>query len=135
HARVRVRAPRGLQSRGVAPAATQAKQITLSSAEAAPFKQQRQMVQQTKPLATLNFGALSNRRSRRQRSTVFVACGSWQIGRQVVSRARYMNIEQEPTRNLTSEECEELSALLLEEAAALPPGQNQLDILKLAHGY
>jgi hypothetical protein len=43
-----------------------------------------------------------------------------------------MSTEQEPSTNLTVEECEELAALLLEDAAALPPGQEQKEVLKLA---
>ena len=46
-----------------------------------------------------------------------------------------MSIEPEPTRNMTADECEELAALLLEDAAALPPGKKQEEILKLIFGY
>ena len=49
--------------------------------------------------------------------------------------ARFISIEPEPSRNMTADECEELAALLLEDAAALPPGQKQGEILKLAFGY
>jgi hypothetical protein len=46
-----------------------------------------------------------------------------------------MSIEPEQSRNMTADECEELAALLLEDAAALPPGQKQREILKLIFGY
>jgi hypothetical protein len=46
-----------------------------------------------------------------------------------------MSTEQEPSTNLTVDECEELAALLLEDAVALPPGQEQKEVLKLARGY
>jgi hypothetical protein len=46
-----------------------------------------------------------------------------------------MSIEPEPTRNMTADECEELAALLLEDAAALPPGKKQEEILKLIFSY
>lgn len=46
-----------------------------------------------------------------------------------------MNTEQEPSTNLTIDECEELAAALFEDAAALPPGPKKQEILKLAQGY
>jgi hypothetical protein len=46
-----------------------------------------------------------------------------------------MNIEQEPSRNLTTEECEELAAGLVEDTAALPPGPKKEEMLKLAQDY
>ena len=46
-----------------------------------------------------------------------------------------MGIEPEPSRNMTADECDELAALLLEDAAELPPGQKQGEILKLVFGY
>ena len=36
-----------------------------------------------------------------------------------------MSIEPEPSRNLTADECEELAAVLLEDAAGLPPGKKR----------
>jgi hypothetical protein len=46
-----------------------------------------------------------------------------------------MNIEPELSRNMSADECEELAALLVEDAAELPPGQKQAEILKLVFGY
>lgn len=46
-----------------------------------------------------------------------------------------MNTEQEPSTNLTIDECEELAAALFEDAAALPPGPKKQEILRLAQGY
>jgi hypothetical protein len=46
-----------------------------------------------------------------------------------------MSNEHEESRNMTADECDELAALLLEDAAALPPGQKQGEILKLVSGY
>jgi hypothetical protein len=46
-----------------------------------------------------------------------------------------MRIEPEQSRNMTADECEELAALLLRDAAALPPGKKQGEILKLVFGY
>jgi hypothetical protein len=40
-------------------------------------------------------------------------------------------LRKELSRNMTADECEELAALLLEDAAALPPGRKQGEILKL----
>jgi hypothetical protein len=36
-----------------------------------------------------------------------------------------MSIEPEPSRNLTADECEELAAVLLEDAAGLPAGKKK----------
>jgi hypothetical protein len=36
---------------------------------------------------------------------------------------------------LTIEQCEQLSAAMFEDAAALPPGPKQKEMLKLAQGY
>jgi hypothetical protein len=44
-------------------------------------------------------------------------------------------LRKELSRNMTADECEELAALLLEDAAALPPGRKQGEILKLVFGY
>jgi hypothetical protein len=46
-----------------------------------------------------------------------------------------MSNEQEDSRNLTANECDELVAALVEEAAALPHGPKKEDTLKLADGY
>lgn len=46
-----------------------------------------------------------------------------------------MSNEQEESRNMTADECEELAAALLEDAAALPNGPKKEDILKLAESY
>ena len=46
-----------------------------------------------------------------------------------------MSIETEQSKNMTADEREELAALLLEDAAALPPGQKQEEILELVFGY
>jgi hypothetical protein len=45
-----------------------------------------------------------------------------------------MTDKNEPT-NLTVEECQELAAVLFEDAMALLPGSKKDEILKLAHGY
>jgi hypothetical protein len=45
-----------------------------------------------------------------------------------------MNIEQEPSRNLTTEECEELAAGLVEDTAALPPGPKKGRNVKVGTG-
>jgi hypothetical protein len=42
---------------------------------------------------------------------------------------------REPSTDLTVEECRELAAAMLEDAAALPPGPKKEEILKLANGY
>jgi hypothetical protein len=46
-----------------------------------------------------------------------------------------MRVEPEESENMTADECDELAAFLLEDAAALPPGQKQGAILKLVFGY
>jgi hypothetical protein len=51
-----------------------------------------------------------------------------------------MNIEPEQlrkkqSRNMTADECEELADFLLGDAAALPAGKKQGEILKLVFGY
>jgi hypothetical protein len=46
-----------------------------------------------------------------------------------------MNIEPEPSRNMTADECDELANALFDDAAALPSGQKQHETSKLAHGY
>ena len=46
-----------------------------------------------------------------------------------------MSIEQEPSRNMTADECEELADALVEAAAALPPGPKKQETSKLADGY
>jgi hypothetical protein len=38
-------------------------------------------------------------------------------------------------QHLTIDECQELADSLFEDAAALPPGQKQQEILQLARGY
>jgi hypothetical protein len=43
--------------------------------------------------------------------------------------------KKELSTNLTIEECRELAAAMLEDAAGLPPGPKRNEILKLAHGY
>jgi hypothetical protein len=43
--------------------------------------------------------------------------------------------QTEPSTDLTVEECRELAAAMLEDAAALPPGPKKEEILKLAKGY
>jgi len=46
-----------------------------------------------------------------------------------------MGVEQEPSTNLTVEQCEALAAALFEDAAILPPGPEQEKLLQLAQGY
>ena len=46
-----------------------------------------------------------------------------------------MGVEQEPSANLTVEQCEALAAALFEDAAILPPGPEQETLLRLAQGY
>lgn len=46
-----------------------------------------------------------------------------------------MSTEPEQPINLTADECDELADALTEEAAALPTGQKQLEIINLAHCY
>jgi hypothetical protein len=41
----------------------------------------------------------------------------------------------EDERELTFDECEELASALFEDAAALPPGPEKQETLKLAQGY
>ena len=46
-----------------------------------------------------------------------------------------MSNEHEESRNLTADECDELVAALVEEAAALPHGLKKEGVLRLADGY
>jgi hypothetical protein len=46
-----------------------------------------------------------------------------------------MGVEQEPSTNLTVEQCEALAAALFEDAAILPPGSEKEELLRLAQGY
>ena len=46
-----------------------------------------------------------------------------------------MSNDQEESRNMTADECEELAAALVEDAAALPQGPKKEDALRLAEAY
>jgi len=46
-----------------------------------------------------------------------------------------MKTKEKPSTQLTVEQCEQLAAAMFEDAAALPPGPKQKEILKLADGY
>jgi hypothetical protein len=46
-----------------------------------------------------------------------------------------MNLEKDPSTNLTIEQCEELVTALLEDTAILPPGPKKDELLQLAQGY
>lgn len=46
-----------------------------------------------------------------------------------------MTIEDEPSRNLTVRDCEEIASALFEDAAALPAGLKKQKILELAQSY
>jgi hypothetical protein len=46
-----------------------------------------------------------------------------------------MGTEPEQPINLTADECDELAGALTEEAAALPTGPKQLEMMNLAHCY
>jgi hypothetical protein len=46
-----------------------------------------------------------------------------------------MTTKEKPSTHLTVEQCEQLAAAMFEDAAALPPGPKQIEILKLADGY
>jgi hypothetical protein len=46
-----------------------------------------------------------------------------------------MSNEQEESRNMTADECEELAAALVEDASALPPGPKKENTLRLAQSY
>jgi hypothetical protein len=46
-----------------------------------------------------------------------------------------MGIEQEQSKNMTADECEELADALVDAAAALPPGPRKQKTSKLALGY
>jgi hypothetical protein len=56
-------------------------------------------------------------------------------GRQVVALRRCMSNEQEESRNMTADECDEFAAALVEDAAALPHGPKKEDLLRLAESY
>jgi hypothetical protein len=46
-----------------------------------------------------------------------------------------MTTKEKPSTHLTVEQCEQLAAAMFEDAAALPPGPKQKEILKLADSY
>ena len=46
-----------------------------------------------------------------------------------------MSNEQDESRNMTADECEELAAALVEDAAALPHGPKKEDATRLAESY
>ena len=46
-----------------------------------------------------------------------------------------MKTKEKPSTHLTVEQCEQLAAAMFEDAAALPPGPKQKEILKLADGH
>jgi len=46
-----------------------------------------------------------------------------------------MGVEQEPSANMTVEQCEALAAALFEDSAILPPGAERETLLRLAQGY
>jgi hypothetical protein len=46
-----------------------------------------------------------------------------------------MGVEQEPSTNLTVEQCEALAATLFEDTAILPPGPEKEKLLRLAQSY
>jgi hypothetical protein len=46
-----------------------------------------------------------------------------------------MSIEQEHSKNMTADECDELADALVEASAALLPEPKKQEILKLADGY
>jgi len=45
-----------------------------------------------------------------------------------------MGVEQEPSANMTVEQCEALAAALFEDSAILPPGAERETLLRLAQG-
>jgi hypothetical protein len=46
-----------------------------------------------------------------------------------------MTKNEESSPNLTVGQCRDLAAAIFEDAAALPPGPEQQELLKLAEGY
>jgi hypothetical protein len=65
---------------------------------------------------------------------VFCRPRRWANWKALHVASAFMKTEQQPS-NLTVEQCEELAASLLEDAAALPTCQKQKEILKLAGDY